>query len=104
MKHLFDKPLCDIVLKGIEPFEIVRVDGAKPKQCVPRPLSKKDTDFVTKKVTELLNAGVIVESKSPWRHNVVVVDKKDGSSRMTIKYKPVNLNTMFDAFPFPVIL
>ena len=48
---------------------------------------------------ELLNAGMIEESSSPWRHNPLVVLKSDGSSRMTIKYKPVNAITSFDAFP-----
>ena len=66
-------------------------------------LSKKNVSFVNEKVCELLHAGVIEESRSPWRHNPVIVAKKDGSSRMTINYKPVNSVTKFDAYPLPKI-
>jgi len=59
--------------------------------------------FVRSKINELLSSGVIVESCSPWRHNVVVVPKGNGDSRLVINYKPVNNCTIFDAYPFPLV-
>jgi len=101
---IFDRSLTQSCLKGIEPFEIIRLnDNAEPKQCVPRNLSKKDICFVRPKIDELLKTGVIVESFSAWRHNVVVVPKSDGTPRLTINYKPLNSCTNFDAFPFPKV-
>ena len=55
---------------------------------------KKDEPFLRAKIDELIKSGVIFESNSPWRHNVVVVKKADGGS---------NSRTVFDAFPFPKV-
>jgi len=100
-KDIFDRPLKDSVLKFIEPFEIIRLEkNAEPKQVAVRSINKKNETFVREKINELLDAGVIVESTSPWRHNVVVVPKSNGTLRMTVNYKPVNSCTIFDAFPF----
>ena len=90
------------MLQGIEPFEIIYVERVEPKQSPLHMMNKKDTEFVAKKIDESLAFSVIVESQSPWRHNVVFVPKKDDSSRITINYKPLNGNTIFDAYPFPI--
>lgn len=101
-KDIFDKPLAKSSLTGIEPFEIIRLqENSEPKQCALIKMNAKHKDFVEAKVKELLHAGVIVESRSPWRHTPVVVNKSDGSLRMTINYKPVNSTTIADAFPIP---
>ena len=103
-KDIFDKPLKDSFLRNFEPFPIIRLkDSAQPKQCTVRPIAKKYHEFSNKKLNELLEAGVVVESTSPWRHNPVVVLKSDGSPRLTINYKPVNNQTIFDAYSFPNI-
>jgi len=103
-KDLFDRGLKDSYLRGIEPIEIIRLEPlAKPRQVTPREVPKKHAKFVQDKINELLNAGVIEESTSSWRHNIIVVGKHDGSSRMTINYKPVNSVTQYDAYPFPEV-
>ena len=103
-RSCFDKPLKDSCLRGIEPLPIIRLEpGTVPKQSVVRGIPQKYKEFATKKLKELLDAGVVVESSSPWRHNPVIVLKADGSPRMTINYKPVNNSTIFDAYPLPRI-
>ncbi len=103
-KNLFDRNLKDSYLREIKPFEIIRLEeGAKPKAATVRNVTKKHESFVKGKINELLESGVIVESNSPWRHNVIVVNKADGGFRMTVNYKVVNSVTKFDAFPFPKV-
>ena len=93
-----------ISFNNIAPIEIIKlVDGTQPKQAAVAPISNNYRQFVTEKITELLNTGVIVESNSPWRHNSVIVSKADTSPRMAINYKIVNNCTVFDAFPLQKI-
>jgi len=99
---IFDQPLKHSVAKNLPKFEIIKLkDSATPKACTPRTLSKRDTELVRPIIKNLLEQGVICESQSAWRSNVVVVPKKDGSPRMTINYKELNAVTDFDAYPFP---
>ena len=101
---VFNKPLKDSVLVGIEPFQIIGpTTEFQPKPQPARRLPAEEDSFVTEKVKELLEAGVIEESTSAWRHSPVIVPKPDGSKRMVINYKPVNAQTSLDAYPLPLI-
>lgn len=48
-------------------------------------------------------AGVIRPSKSPYASQMVVVVKKDGSLRICVDYRKLNLYSTRDAFPLPRI-
>ena len=99
---VFDQPLGKAKLSDVSPIEIIKLEeSASPKRCNPRNLSQKDRDLVRPIIDGLLEQNVIVESRSSWRSNVVVVPKKDGTPRMTINYKELNSVTQFDAYPFP---
>ena len=52
-------------------------------------------------VTSMLKQGVIEPARSPWASNVVLVKKKDGSTRCCIDYRQVNSLTRKDAYPLP---
>ena len=51
----------------------------------------------------MANRGVIRPSKSPWSSPVVLVGKKDGSTRFCVDFRKVNAVTRKDVYPLPRI-
>ncbi|KAL4315591.1 hypothetical protein AHAS_Ahas15G0200400 [Arachis hypogaea] len=113
-------------LKGISParcmHKILLEDDAKPVVQPQRRLNPAMKEVVQKKVTKLLEAGIIYPiSDSPWVSPVQVVPKKGGMTvvhneknelvpirtvtgwRMCIDYKRLNTATRKDHFPLPFI-
>ena len=58
---------------------------------------------VKEHIKGLLAQRVIVESHSPYAAPVVLVRKKDGSLRLCVDYRRLNLKTVGDAYPLPRI-
>ena len=50
---------------------------------------------------KMQDSGVIRSSNSPWASPVVLVQKRDGSLRLCIDYRDLNLVTKADTFPLP---
>jgi hypothetical protein len=58
---------------------------------------------VKKTLENMLQAGVIRESTSPWAAPMVLVRKKDGSIRICVDYRSINSKTIKDAYSLPRI-
>ena len=54
-------------------------------------------------VDEMLAGKIISRSASGWSSPVVIVKKKDGTSRFCIDYRKLNLITKKDNYPIPLI-
>ena len=54
-------------------------------------------------IEELAEMGVIQPSESPWRQQIVPVQKSDGKWRLCVDYRKLNDKTVKDAYPMPRI-
>jgi len=77
--------------------------GSNPQNVIPYRYPYQQKNEIKKLVKELLEAGSIKESKSSFSTPVVLVKKKDGSSRMCVDYRELNKITIKDKFPIPMI-
>ncbi|GBN85459.1 Transposon Ty3-I Gag-Pol polyprotein [Araneus ventricosus] len=65
------------------------------------PLSRKEeADHLVK---EMVDNGIIEESSGPWASPIVLVKKKDGSTRFCVDYRKLNEITKKDSYPLPRI-
>ena len=70
------------------------VPGARPFARTPYRLAPAEREVLRQKVDELLRAGHIRPSSSPWGASVLFVRKKDGSLQMCINYCALNKVTI----------
>ena len=82
--------------------EILTSD-ARPVRCGPRRLALAGLRTEQTCVKEMLLGGQIEPSNSPWASPVVLVTKKDGSTRFSVDYRRLNLLTIKFAYPLPRI-
>lgn len=79
----------------------IRLSNETPFKFRPRPIHPHDVDAVRKHLQELLDSGIIRESESPFASPIVVVRKKNGSVRLCIDFRKLNLQTIKDAYALP---
>lgn len=66
-------------------------------------LAPMDIDDVRRHLQELLAAGIIKESCSPYASPIVIARKKNGKVRMCIDYRTLNAQTLPDQYTLPRI-
>lgn len=77
-----------------------------PKKIVqrrPYKLALVEREKVKCIIEKLLSHNIIRESSSPSASPVVLVKKKNGDDRLCVDFRELNVNTMRDHFPLPLI-
>jgi Reverse transcriptase (RNA-dependent DNA polymerase)/RNase H-like domain found in reverse transcriptase/Aspartyl protease len=105
------KEFANVFLEELRPpldrsehnFWIWTVVGAKPQIRKHGRLSERETKEMKKKIKELLTAGHIKPSISPWSALILFVWKKDGTLRLCIDYRALNAVTLRDEYSLPQI-
>lgn len=82
-----------------------RIDtgDARPIRQTPRRLPQVKREEAEQIVQQMERDGVIEPSSSPWASPVVLVRKKDGSTRFCVAYRRLNDVTKKDSHPLPRI-
>ncbi|GBM17150.1 Retrovirus-related Pol polyprotein from transposon 297 [Araneus ventricosus] len=81
----------------------INTGGYPPIKQYPRrlPLARKEeADHLVK---EMVDNGIIEESSGPWASPIVLVKKKDGSTRFCVDYGKLNEIMKKDSYPLPRI-
>jgi hypothetical protein len=73
--------------------------NAKPIKQRPYRTAHADREIEKQKIKEMLRQRVIKPSNSPWSSPIVLVRKKDGTTRFCIDYRKLNRVTERDEYP-----
>ena len=82
-------------------YHRIPTGDAGPSRQAPRRLPFHKQTEVRNHLEEMLTRGIIQPSCSPWAAPIVLVQKKDGSTRFCVDYRKLNSVTKKDAFPLP---
>ena len=75
----------------------IETNGARPVRCGPRRLVPTGLRTEQECIKDMLEGGQIESSDTPWASPVVLVTKKDGSTRFCVDYHWLNSVTVKDA-------
>ncbi|XP_065144068.1 uncharacterized protein [Paramisgurnus dabryanus] len=101
-RNVFSLNEWDVGLaKGVEHH--IRLSDPRPFRERSRRLAPADIDDVRRHLQELLAAGIIKESRSPYASPIVIARKKNGSVRMCVDYRTLNNRTIPDQYTMPRI-
>ena len=99
-KGIFSKDITDLGKCNLVKHQIKLTDDQpfkEPHRRIPPALFQE----VREHLREMLEAGAIRPSESPYSSNVVIVRKKDGSIRFCVDFRKLNNKTIKDAYALP---
>ena len=93
----YDLGKCNIVEHRIE------TGKADPVYTRPRKVPQNCRDTLRKELDEQI-LGIIRRSHSAWASAIVLVNKKDGTKRLCIDFRPLNELALRSSFPLPKLV
>ena len=102
-EHVFPAPGELVTGRSKSVQHEIETNEGRPVRCGPRRLAPARLRREQDCVKEMLTGGQIEPSDSPWASPVVLVTKKDGSTRFCVDYRRLNAMTVKDAYPLPRI-
>ena len=102
-EHVFPAPGEPVTGRSKLVQHEIETNEGRPVRCGPRCLAPAGLRREQDCVKEMLTGGQIEPSDSPWASPVVLVTKKDGSTRFCVDYRRLNSMTVKDAYPLPRI-
>lgn len=89
-------------MRGHE-HSIILKDGSNPAGVRPYRYPQCQKDEIERLINEMLTAGLIKPSTSPFSSPIILVKKKDGSWHFCVDYRALNKETVPNKYPIPVI-
>lgn len=87
----------------LQDHKIPLIDESKVVKVRPYQYPAVQKIEIEKLIQEMLQAGIIRDSNSPFASSMVMVKKNDGSWRLCVDYRQLNQLTIKDRFPIPII-
>jgi hypothetical protein len=81
----------------------INTQGHTPIECAPIHTSHAEMLTQYSEINKMHHMGVIQPSQSPWAFPVVLVRKKDSTTRFCVDYHALNKITKKDSYPLPCI-
>ncbi len=92
---------CSPGLCKINKCKIALSEGANPVNQPPRQIPNGIRDAVRAEIDKMLDQGIIVASNAEWASPLVPVRKKDGSVRLCVDFRQLNLVTPLRRYWLP---
>ena len=114
LSHISDRDLrkkLENIIQSYKPEKIrdtqlkmnIVLTDEKPVAQRARRLSAQEKSIVDKQINQWLADGVIQEKCSDFAAPLVLVKKKDNSTRVCVDYRALNCKTVKEKFPLPLI-
>ncbi|MCG8034214.1 MAG: retroviral-like aspartic protease family protein, partial [Candidatus Thiodiazotropha taylori] len=96
-KSKYDLGCTSLVTHSID------TQGHRPIKQAPRRLPINKRDVAEREVQAMLDNNIVQPSSSSWASPIVLVEKKDKSTRFCVDYRALNEITKKDSYPLPHI-
>ena len=100
---VFPDEVLGLALSRDVNFTIDLIPGAGPVSVAPYRMAPAELTELKKQIEDLLGKKFIRPSASPWGAPILLVKKKDGSSRLCVDYRQLNKLTIKNKYPLPRI-